>query len=244
MGVRRSGPARAPVRSIMSEYASTTPSSARARCAGWAQTSIRVTTRQWRFEVDSALGAARELLGMAEAPDLAGLVGRADAVLADDDRVFARRATEDHAEAWEARWQKLERRADEAGLSVHDHGVSDQGHRRGAAAPEGPGLAGKLTGTGSRASSRPSMPAAKPAGRPKHGSPCGMSARPPMQPPPRPRSTMPVRLVSDPALPSTLRSRLTLAIERHERLTQGRIPDSRCGGPCHRRRHADCAGGA
>ena len=51
-------------------------------------------------------------------------------------------------------------------------------------------------------------------------------------------------LVSDPALPSTLRSRLTLVIERHERLTQGLAPDSRRGGPCHRRRHADCAGGA
>ena len=53
-------------------------------------------------------------------------------------------------------------------------------------------------------------------------------------------------LVADPALPSTLKSRLTLAIDRHERLTQGLTPDRRRGGhgACHRRRHADCAGGA
>ena len=61
---------------------------------------------------------------MARVPDLADMVRRADAVLADDDHAFARQATDDHAEAWEARWLKLERRADAAGLSVHDHGAA------------------------------------------------------------------------------------------------------------------------
>ena len=76
----------------------------------------------WRFEAESGLAAAQALAGMAEAPALASLIAQGDALLAGDDRVFALQATDDHAEAWETRWHALEKRAEAAGIPVHDHG--------------------------------------------------------------------------------------------------------------------------
>ena len=55
---------------------------------------------EWRFEVELTIGTEREMLSMAQFPDLAGLVDRADAILADVDGVFARQAVHDHADAW------------------------------------------------------------------------------------------------------------------------------------------------
>ena len=177
----------------------------------------------WRFEVELALGAARELLGMAEAPDLADLVGRADTVLADDDRAFARQATRDHAEAWEARWLTLERRAEDAGLSVHDHGSA-------AEAIEGARRLLKDTALGQAHQDRISavVDAFEARSEARRQAETWLAAWDDR----RPSDAAAVKaaiddaraLVADPALPSTLRSRLTLAIDRHERLTQGSPP--------------------
>ena len=161
----------------------------------------------WRFEVDSALGAARELLGMAQAPGLAGLVGRADAVLADDTLAFARQATEDHAEAWEARWLKLEKRAGAAGLSVHDHGAAAgaiEGARR---LLRDPALPGKPAGTGSLTI----VDAFEGRGEARRQAEtwlaaCGRSAEPSDTGAAEAAIDDARALVSDPALPSTLRS--------------------------------------
>ena len=174
---------------------------------------------QWRFEMDSALGAARELLGMAQAPDLAGLVRRADAVLADDDRTFARQATEDHAEAWEARWLRLERRADAAGLSIHDHGAA-------AGAIEGARRLLKDPALGQAHQDRISaiveaFDARSEARRRAETWLATLGERKPSDAATAEAAIDDARaLVSDSALPSTLKSRLTLAIDRHERLTR------------------------
>ena len=173
----------------------------------------------WRFEVESGLAAARELLGMAEAPDLAGLVARADAVLAGDDRVFARQATRDHAEAWEERWQDLEKRAEDAGLSVHDHGSAAGAIARARRILEDPALpeshreriSGVVEACEARGEARRQAQAWLDAWE-EHKSSDAVGAEA-MIGDAR-------RLVADPALPSTLQSRLTLVIERHDRLTR------------------------
>ena len=172
----------------------------------------------WRFEVESGLSAARELLGMTEAPDLAGLVARADAVLASDDHVFARQATEDHAEAWEARWQDLERRAAEAGLSVHDHGSAAGAIARARRILEDPALqdshrdriSGVVEAFEARGEARRQAETWLAAW--EEHTPSGAAAEAAVDDA--------RRLVADPALPSTLKSRLTLVIERHDRLTR------------------------
>ena len=172
----------------------------------------------WRFEVESGLSAARELLGMAEAPDLVDLVGRANVVLAGDDRAFARRATEDHAEAWETRWQNLERRADEAGLSVHDHGAADgiiDGARRILMDPALPDshrdrISGVVEAFEARGEAR--RQAERWLARWEERRPSDAAAEAAIG--------EARRLVANPALPSTLKSRLTLVIERHDRVTR------------------------
>ncbi len=179
----------------------------------------------WRFEVESGLNAAREILAMAEVPTLADLVARADAVLAGDDRVFARQATRDHAEAWEARWQDLERRADAAGLSVHDHGSAAGAISRARRILEDPALpeshrewiSGVVEACEARSEARRQAETWLAAWE-EH----------------KPSDTVGAeatiddvrRLVADPALPSTLKSRLDLAIARHDRLLQVASPSA------------------
>ena len=185
---------------------------------------------QWRFQVDSALGAARELLGMAQAPDLAGLVGRADAVLADDDRAFARQATEDHAEAWEARWQDLQQRAAGAGLSVHDHGAAAgaiEGARRLLRDPAVPDvrrdrIAAIVDAFDARSEARQQAETWLAAWEEREPSDAAAAEA---------AIDYARALVSDPALPSTLKSRLTLAIDRHERLTRVSPPTAAVEAP-------------
>ena len=177
----------------------------------------------WRFEVESGLSAARELLGMAEAPGLAGLVVRAAAVLADDDRLLTRQATRDHAEAWEARWQDLERRADAAGLSVHDHGSAAGAIARARRILEDPALpeshreriSGVVEAFEARSEAR--RQAETWLARWEEHRPADAVGAEAMIGDAR-------RLVADPAVPSTLRSRLTLVIDRHERLTRVASP--------------------
>ena len=177
----------------------------------------------WRFDVESALNAARELLGMAEAPDLAGLVARADAVLAGDDRVFARQATRDHAEAWEARWQDLERRADAAGLSVHDHGSAAGAIERARRILEDPALPeshrDRISGV---------VDAFEARGEARRQAEMWLAAWEEHKPSDTVGAEAMIgdarRLVADPALPSTLKSRLDLAIARHDRLVEVASP--------------------
>ncbi|MCY4609098.1 MAG: hypothetical protein OXD40_10950, partial [bacterium] len=179
----------------------------------------------WRSEVGSALGSARELLGMAEAPELAGLGARADALLAGDDRVFARQATRDHAETWEARWQDLERRADAAGLSVHDHGSAAGAIDRARRILEDPALpeshreriSGVIEAFEARSEARrqaemwlAAWEERKPSDTVGAEAMIG-DAR---------------RLVADSALPSTWKSRLDLAIARHDRLVEVASPSA------------------
>ena len=168
---------------------------------------------------------------MAQAPDLAGLVGRADAVLADDDCAFARQATEDHAEAWEARWLRLERRAGRGG---------PVGPRSRCLRP------GPLKGRGGSCGTRPCRHAHRDrisavvdafdtrseARRQAETWLAAWDERRPSDAAAAEAAIDDARaLVSDPALPSTLRSRLTLAIERHERLTQGSPPTAAVEAP-------------
>ena len=184
----------------------------------------------WRFEVESALGAARELLGMAEAPDLADLVGRADTVLADDDRAFARQATRDHAEAWEARWLTLERRAEDAGLSVHDHGSA-------AGAIEGARRLLKDTALVDARRDRISaiVDAFDARSEVRRKAETWLAAWEERKPSDTGAAEAAIddarALVADTALPSTLRSRLTLVIERHERLSRVAAPTAAVEAP-------------
>ncbi len=179
----------------------------------------------WRFEVESGLAAAREMLGMAEAPELAGLVGRADAVLAADDRVFARQATRDHAEAWEARWQDLERRAEDAGLSVHDHGSAAGAIARARRILEDPALPEshreRISGV---------VEACEARGEARRQAQAWLAAWEERKPSDTVGAEVMIddarRLVADPALPSTLKSRLDLAIARHDRLVQVASPSA------------------
>ncbi len=179
----------------------------------------------WRFEVESGLSAARALLGMAEAPDLADLVAQADALLAGDDRVFTRQAARDHAEAWVARWQDLERRADEAGLSVHDHGSAagaiDRARRilRDPALPES--HRERISGV---------VEAFEVRGEARRQAEKWLAAWEEHKPSDTVGAEVMIddarRLVADPALPSTLKSRLDLAIARHDRLVQVASPSA------------------
>ncbi len=177
----------------------------------------------WRFEVESGLSAARELLGMAEAPELAGLVGRADALLAGDDRVFARQATRDHAEVWEARWQDLERRADAAGLSVHDHGSAAGAIARARRILGDPALPDshreQISGV---------VDAFEARGEARRQAEMWLAAWEEHKPSDTVGAEVMIDdarlLVADPALPSTLKSRLDLAIARHDRLVQVASP--------------------
>ena len=179
----------------------------------------------WRFEVESGLSAARDLLGMAEAPDLAGLVARANAVLAGDDRVFARQATEDHAEAWVARWQDLERRADAAGLSVHDHGSATRAIARSRRILEDPALPAshrdRISGV---------VEAFEARGEARRQAETWLAAWEEHKPSDAVGAEAMIgdarALVADPALPSTLKSRLDLAIARHDRLVQVAFPSA------------------
>ena len=178
----------------------------------------------WRFEADSSLTAARALLEMARAPDLADMVRRADAILASDDRAFARQATGDHAAAWEARWERLERRAGEAGLPVHDQGDAAGAIESARRLLRDPDLGqihreritGVVAAFEARAEARrraetwlASWEESQPSGAAAETAIGDARA-----------------LVDDPALPEAMRSRLTLAIDRHERLTQVAIPTS------------------
>ncbi len=179
----------------------------------------------WRFEVESGLAAARELLSMAEAPELAGLVGRADALLAGDDRGFARQATRDHAEAWEARWQDLERRADAAGLSVHDHGSAAGAIARARRILEDPALPGshreRISGV---------VEAFEARGEARRRAETWLAAWEEHKPSDTVGAEVMIgdarRLVADPALASTLKSRLDLAIARHDRLVEVASPSA------------------
>ena len=173
----------------------------------------------WRFEADSSLIAARALLEMARAPDLADMVRRADAILATDDRAFARQATGDHAAAWEARWTHLERRADEAGLTVHDHGDAAgavENARRILREPDLPEphrerIAGVVDAFEARAEARRKAETWL-AAWDEHGPSGGVAIEDAR------------RLLADPALPEALQSRLALAIDRHDRLTEAPSP--------------------
>ena len=184
----------------------------------------------WRFEVDSALGTARQLLGMAQVPDLADMVRRADAVLADDDRAFARQATEDHAEAWEARWLKFERHADAAGLSVHDHGSA-------AGAIEGARRLLRDPALGQAHQDRISavVDAFEARSEARRRAETWLAASGEREPSDAATVEAAIddarALVSDTALPSTLRSRLTLVIERHERLSRVVAPTATVEAP-------------
>ncbi len=179
----------------------------------------------WRFEVESGLSAARELLGMAEAPDLAGLVARADALLAGDDSTFARQATRDHAEAWEARWQDLERRADATGLSVHDHGSAAGAIIRARRILEDPALPDshreRISGV---------VEAFEARGEARRQAETWLATWEEHKPSDTVGAEVMIddarRLVADPALPSTLKSRLDLAIARHDRLVEVASPSA------------------
>ncbi len=177
----------------------------------------------WRFEMESGLAAALALAGLTETPDLADLVGRADSLLVDDDRTFARQATEDHAGAWEARWLDLERRAGEAGLSVHDHGSAPAAVERARLILEDPALgqdrrdriAGIVDAFNARKQARQRAETWLDAWEGRQSS--NAAAVEAMIGDAR-------GLVADPALSETLKSRITLAIDRHERLTQTAFP--------------------
>ena len=172
----------------------------------------------WRFEADSSLTAARALLEMARAPDLGDMVRRADAVLASDDRAFARQATADHAVAWEARWERLARRAGEAGLPVHDQGDAAGAIESARRLLRDPDLgqihreriAGVVAAFEARAEARrraetwlASWEERRPSGAAAETAIGDARA-----------------LAADPALPEAMRSRLGLAIDRHERRTR------------------------
>ena len=173
----------------------------------------------WRFEAESGLVAARELSGMAAAPDLADLAARADAILAGDDRTFARQAAQDHAEAWEARWLGLERRAGKAGLSVHDQGSVPEAIESARRMLDDPALgqgrrdpiAGLVDAFDARAEARRRAETWLAAWDERNSSDM-VSAQAAID---DART-----LIADPALPATLKSRLDLAVARHERLTR------------------------
>ncbi len=179
----------------------------------------------WRFEVESGLSAAWELLGMAEAPELVGLVARTDALLAGDDRVFARQATREHAEAWEARWQDLERRAEDAGLSVHDHGSAAGAIARARRILEDPALPDshreRISGV---------VEAFEARSEARRQAETWLAAWEEHKPSDAVGAKVMIddarRLVSDPELPSTLKSRLDLAIARHDRLVEVASPSA------------------
>ncbi len=172
----------------------------------------------WRFQVDSSLTAARALVDLAWAPDLMELVQRAEAILAEDDRVLAQQATADHAEAWEARWSSLEGDAGEAGLPVHDHGDAAglmQNARRLLRDPDlgedhRQRIAGLVGAFEARAEARRKAQAWLASWEERQ--PSGAAAEAAIG---EARA-----LVADPALPSAMTSRLTLAIDRHDRLTR------------------------
>ncbi|MDE0417105.1 MAG: relaxase domain-containing protein [bacterium] len=175
----------------------------------------------WRFDVESGLAAARELLTMVvdEASDLAELAQRAEAVLASDDRVFARQAANDHVEAWEARWRTLERRASEAGLSVHDYGEAPAAVDKARRVLTDPALgrarrdrlAGIVEAFDERAQARRQAGTWLAAWDERDLS--DRAAVEAMMDDAR-------MLSSDSAMPATLKSRLDLAVDRHERLAQ------------------------
>ena len=156
---------------------------------------------------------------MVEAPDLEDLVRRADALLADDDRTFARQATDDHAGAWETRWRVLEKRAEAAGIPVHDHGSAAGAIERARRFQADPALeqdrrdriAATVTAFDARAEARRQADTWLAAwdGR----NPSDAAAAEAMIGDAR-------GLAADPALPATLKSRLDLAVARHERLAQ------------------------
>ncbi len=171
----------------------------------------------WRFAAESGLAAARELTGMTEAPDLAGLAARAESLLAGDDRVLARQATDDHAAAWEARWHALERRAGEAGLSVHDHGEASGAVDHARRILADPALAG-----GSRDRIAATVEAFDARARARRRADAWLAAwqgRHPADPAEAMIGAGRV-LAADPALPAALKSRLDRAIGRHERLAR------------------------
>ena len=171
----------------------------------------------WRFEAESGLAAAQALQAMA--PELAGLVGQVEVLLAEDDRLLAGLATDDHAAAWEARWRALEGRAGDAGVSVHDHGDAQGAIEQARRFLTDPGLdddrRDRISGTVGAFDARSlarrrgeEWLAAWTAGRPAVKTEAEAAIEDARA------------LVADPALPATLKSRIELAIGRHERLTR------------------------
>ncbi len=178
----------------------------------------------WRFEAESGLTAARALLGMTESQGLGDLVHRADAVLADDDVTFSRQAAQDHAAAWEARWRVLEGRADAAGLSVHDL-------RRAAGAVEG---ARQILDDPALEQDRRERIATTVAAfdariRARRLAETWLAAWDERNPSDAAAIGDARGLAADPALPAALKSRLALAIDRHERLAQAASPTAAAG---------------
>ena len=177
----------------------------------------------WRFEVESGLAAAQAVTGVAGTPELSDLVKRADALLAADDRIFGRVAAQDHAAAWEARWRALEGRADAAGLSVHDHGSAAGAIESARRILDDPALGqdrrGRIVGIVDAYDAR------NRARRLADTWLATWDARRPSDATVAEAMIGEARgLAADPALPAALKSRLDLAIARHERLAQAASP--------------------